>query len=170
VVRRELFERLGGFEAWLDHGGGRPFAEDTWFGWRARRAGARAVFCADAVVHHEVFRRSAREFLAERLRLQYFPASARQMPELREHAFFARWFLTRHSAAFDAAVVSATLAAALRSPLALAGAAPYALSLAQRALPWRRRAPQVALVTLAADAAGFAALVRGSIRRRSLLL
>ena len=43
-VRRELFERLGGFEVWLEPEVGKPLAEDVWLGWRARRAAADVRF------------------------------------------------------------------------------------------------------------------------------
>jgi hypothetical protein len=168
-VRRDLFERVGGFQGWLDHGGGRPFAEDTWFGWRARRAGARTRFSAEAVVHHAVFNRTALEFVAERRRLRYFPAVVRQMPELREFLFAGR-FLTRRAAAFDLALAGTALALARRSKVPLAATAPYAVELARQAAPWRRRAPLIAAATLVADAVGCVALVRGSVRERTLLL
>jgi glycosyltransferase involved in cell wall biosynthesis len=169
IVRRELFERVGGFEGWLDHAGGRPIGEDTWFGWRARRSGARAVWAPDAVVHHAVFPRSAREFVAERLRLQYFPAMVARMPELR-HYLFRRWFLTRRSAAFDLAFAAAGVACARRSRLPLVAALPYAVELGRAARPWRRRAPAMAAATLAADAVACASLIRGSLRSRAPLL
>ena len=59
-VRREWFERLEGFRDWVsDHGRSgamrRPFGEDAWFAWRARRLGARTAFAERAVVHHAVF-------------------------------------------------------------------------------------------------------------------
>ena len=54
---RELFDELGGFVDWLPARIGKPLAEDAWFGWRAHRAGARVRFCAEATVHHAVFRR-----------------------------------------------------------------------------------------------------------------
>jgi glycosyltransferase involved in cell wall biosynthesis len=168
-VRRELFDRIGGFEAWLDHGGGRPFAEDTWFGWRARRAGARTRFSDDAVVHHAVFPRSFREYVGERVRLQYFPAVVRQMPELRAHVYRGR-FLTRRSAAFDVALAGAAVALARRSPLPLVAVVPYAVEVGRAALPWRRRAASMAAAVVAQDLVGFASLARGSVRARTLLL
>ena len=73
---RELFDRVGGFEDWLDARLGKPLAEDAWFGWRARRAGARTAFSDAALVHHVVFERDATGFVAERARLVYFPAIA----------------------------------------------------------------------------------------------
>ena len=124
---RSLFDRLGGFEDWLGARLGKPLAEDAWFGWRARRSGARTRFSDAALVHHAVFHREAPEFVAERARLVYFPAIARRMPELRSTAFFGRAFLSRRSAAFDAALAGAGASLGLRSRLPLVAAAALGL-------------------------------------------
>jgi len=65
-VRRELFEALEGFEVWLEPEVGKPLAEDVWFGWRARRAGARVAFCSEALVHHAVFAQRPLEVILDR--------------------------------------------------------------------------------------------------------
>jgi glycosyltransferase involved in cell wall biosynthesis len=168
-VRRDLFERVGGFEDWLDTGGEKLLAEDVWLGWRTVRAGARTAFAPEALVHHAVFPRGPGGFVAERLRLRYFPAIVRKVPELRE-GLPARVFLTRRSAAFDAALAAAALAVSRRSWLPLVGALPYARIAAHGMLAYRRRAPFVAAVRAAADAVGAAALVAGSVRHRSPVL
>ena len=134
-VRRRLLEELGGFEVWLDPKVGKPIAEDVWFGWRARRAGARTAFRADALVHHAVFPRGPLGFLDERRRLQYFPAMASKMPELRRQFFAARYFLAPRTAAFDAALLGVALAARTRSPVALGACAPYVRLLRGRHCP-----------------------------------
>jgi glycosyltransferase involved in cell wall biosynthesis len=169
-VRRALFEELGGFEDWLGPVIGKPLAEDVWLGWRARRAGARTAFAPGAVVHHAVFRRTVFEFAADRRRLAYFPRIAAKIPELREAGFFARFFLTPRTAAFDLALAGGAAALAIGSPLALLVCAPYAAILGAAALPWRRQAPVAALGGLLADSLGFGALLWGSLRARSLLL
>jgi glycosyltransferase involved in cell wall biosynthesis len=169
-VQRELFERLGGFEAWLEPAVGKELAEDVWFGWRARRAGAQTGFCPEAFVHHAVFPRDAGGFVAERRRLQHFPEMVARMPELRDTFLHRRWFLTPRSADFAGACAGAVVAAASRSPLPLVAAAPYARRLARHSTQWRRRAPEVAAVTLAADAVGLAYLVKGSVRARTPVL
>jgi glycosyltransferase involved in cell wall biosynthesis len=169
-VEREVFERLRGFEAWLDPVVGKELAEDVWFGWRARRAGVRTAFCPEAVVHHAVFPRGPRAFVAERRRLQHFPEMVARMPELRDAFLYRRWFLTARSATFVGACLGAAAAATSRSPLPLVAAAPYARALARRSKQWRRRAPEVAAVTLAADAVGLAHLVKGSVRARTAVL
>lgn len=168
-VRRELFDRLGGFEEWIRIGG-RPFAEDLWLGWRARRANARVTFAVDAVVHHAVVRRGPREYIDERRRYAYFPDVARKVPEIRATLFYKRRFLSRRTASFDVAAGSLAVVAVTRSRLPLLAAAPYAWSLARQAARWGRRAPLVVMVNLVADGVGLVALLRGSVRARSPVL
>ena len=168
--RRELFDHVGGFEDWLGARLGKPLAEDAWFGWRARRAGARTAFADAALVHHAVFARSAGGFVAERARLAYFPELARKMPELRGTTFFGPWFASKRSAAFDAALVATAIAARRRSPTPLIGAAPWACLVLGAARRWGRRAPGVAVAEAAADAVGAGALAIGSLRARTMLL
>jgi glycosyltransferase involved in cell wall biosynthesis len=167
-VRSELFERVGPFEEWLRIGG-RPFAEDLWFGWRAVRAGAKTEFEPAALVHHAVFPRGPAGYVGERRRLAYFPAVARRVPEFRR-GMFAHVFLTRRSAALDAALVAGGLAALRRSPVPLLAALPYASMVVRAARPYRKRAPLVGAVGVAADLVGTAALVKGSARARSLVI
>jgi glycosyltransferase involved in cell wall biosynthesis len=166
-VRRDAFEALGGFEGWLGQATAKELAEDTWLGWRARRAGMRTAFAPEALVHHAVFARGARGYVAERARLRYFPALARRIPELRESLFVGRTFLNRRSASFDLALAGAAAAAVKRRPAPLAVAAPYAVLAVRDAHRWGRR---FAAANAVADAVGAAALAYGSARARSLLL
>jgi glycosyltransferase involved in cell wall biosynthesis len=164
-VRRELFERIGGFQHWVGTGAGnrRPFGEDVSFGWQARRLGARIDFCDEALVYHAVFPRGMRGYVAERARLRYFPALAGDIPELREHFFYRRWFLTRRSAAYDLALAASLLAAASRNRLPLVALAPYFAQLAGRAGGGgARHACKMVLAELAADSVGFVALLIGT--------
>jgi len=169
-VRRELFDRVGGFEDWLGARIGKPLAEDVWFGWRARRAGARIAFAPRALVHHAVIARGPRAYIAERMRLAYFPAIVAKVPELRRDFLFARVFLTRGSASFDLAAAGIVAAVLSSSTMPLLTFVPYASILLRRALPHRRTAPWVATADILADAVGFAALVLGSVRWRCLVL
>lgn len=170
-VTRAMFDRVGGFEQWLRPLIGKDLAEDVWFGWRARRAGARSCFCEDALVLHAVFARGPREYALEHRRLRYFPAMAAKMPELRTHLLHRRWFLNPRTAAFDAALVGAALGAVSRSPLPLALAAPYGRMLVRHGRRGGRwSAPLVAVWDLAADAVGAVELAHGSVRYRSLVL
>jgi glycosyltransferase involved in cell wall biosynthesis len=167
-VRRELFERLGGFESILTPRDGKELGEDVWLGWRARRAGARTTFCADALVHHVVFPRGPVGYAAERARLRFFPELARRIPELRDALFYRRVFLNARSARFDLALAGVGAAVLSRRLAPLALAAPYARSVAS-ATRGPSRARRVA-AELAADGVGAAALALGSLRSRSLLL
>jgi glycosyltransferase involved in cell wall biosynthesis len=175
-IRRSLFERIGGFEPWLSDPGPKrgwtnpELGEDVWLGWRARRAGARSAFEPRAVVFHAVHRRGAAGYVSERRRVRHFPAMAARVPELRDQFFYRRAFLSKRSAMFDAAVLGAAAALATRSKLPLVAAAPYARQLARRGKPYRRRAPLVAAVDVAADSLALAALVRGSVSNRTLVI
>ena len=169
-VTRAVFERAGGFEEWLKPEIGKAMAEDVWFGWKARRNGARSAFCAEAVAYHAVFPRHWRGYVAERRRLRYFPAMAAKVPELREHFFYRRRFLTRRSATFDLALAGATAAVLLRSRLPLLAAAPYLRTLLRRGGPHRLYGMKVVAIDLASDAVGLWSLARGSVYYRSLLL
>jgi glycosyltransferase involved in cell wall biosynthesis len=170
-VRREWFERVDGFPAGLEGKGDAPFGEDVIFGWRARRAGARTSFCAQALAYHEVSARSAADFVRERARLGLFAELAAQIPELRSSFFYRRFFLSRRSAAFDLAVAGLGLAALFSRRTALGTAAPYLCLVAADARRWGiARATVVAAAGVAADAVGAVALARGSVRARCVLL
>lgn len=60
LVRRELFERLGGFDARFGPGAQYRAAEDVEFLERILRSGATIVYTPEAVVYHERKRRSER--------------------------------------------------------------------------------------------------------------
>ncbi|MCP9488558.1 MAG: glycosyltransferase family 2 protein [Solirubrobacteraceae bacterium MAG38_C4-C5] len=170
LARRELVERLGGFEPGVALATGKEMGEDAWLGWRAVRSGARTAFCADALVHHEIFPRSAAGLLAERTRVRFFPELARRIPELRETLFWRRVFLSRRSAAFDLALVGLGVGVRSRRAGACCAAIPY-LAIAVSSTRHRgRRRPWATLVYIAADAVGAAALVVGSVRARTPVL
>lgn len=169
-VTRELFDRVGGFEHWLGSAEERPFAEDTWFGWRAHRAGARIAFSPLTVVRHAVFPGTWRDLAGERWRLRYFPPLVARVPELREH-MRSPVFLSARTASFDAALAGICVAARVRSPLPLIMCVPYARRTIGVARLWgRRRLPGLLLAHVGADAVGFLALGLGSARARRLLI
>lgn len=177
-VRRDWFERLGGFQDWVPDRGvdgapGRPFGEDAWFAWRARRLGARTAFEERALVHHVVFPGTARDAIVEQWRLRHFPALVARIPELRDVFAWRRWFLNRRTAAFDLALAFAIGAVLFRSPWPLAAAAPYAALVSKEARNRGGRGPamaRIAAAITASDAVGCAALVLGSLRARAALL
>ncbi len=167
-VRRELFERLGGFESWLRPRRGKELGEDVLFGWQAVRAGARITHCPEALVHHEVFPRGPVAFAAERWRLRFFPAMTRRIPELRDAAYYRRYFLTSRSARFDLALLGLLTARLTGHAVPALAAAPYAALLAHDVR--RTPGPAVAAAGAAADVVGLAALLVGSARSRTPLL
>lgn len=176
IVRREAFEQVGGFEEWLVARVGKPLAEDVWFGWSVKRAGGATAFCEGALVHHAVFRRGARDYILERLRLAYFPAMARQIPELRQTFFHRRYFMNRRSLEFDLALIgvlarfSQGARGSRRRHVPLILAVPYLRSAYRGARPWGMAAPRVLGADFLADLVGLGALLYGSVKRRSPVL
>jgi glycosyltransferase involved in cell wall biosynthesis len=167
-VRRELFDRVGGFESWLVPRRGIELGEDVWFGWRAVREGARVRHQPEALAYHEVYRRGAVAFALERCRLRFFPAMVRRIPELRDAAFYRRYFLTQRAARFDAAVLGLLVARATGRRLPASAALPYVrILVADLREP---SGPIKALARTGADAIGLGALLVGSARARTLLL
>ena len=164
LVRAPAFRSLGGFEPWLMPRDGKELGEDVWLGWRAVRAGVRVGFAADAVVAHAVFPRGARDAAREQRRLQHFPEIVARIPELRSVLCWRRAFLSSRTAAFDGASAGVAAALVARRPALALAALPYAALLA------RERSPRVAAGRAAADAVGAAALARGSVAARTLLL
>jgi glycosyltransferase involved in cell wall biosynthesis len=169
-VTKDAFERAEGFGAFDDASKGPPFGEDAHFGWRCRRLGARDVFADDAVVRHAVFPRGPVGYIRERWRRRFFPGLVHELPELRAAFLYGRVWLTRESAAFDLALAGTTIAVVLWTPWPAIAILPYLWSLTALTLHWRRRGPAKAAVEVIADAVGFAALVYGSLRARSVVL
>jgi glycosyltransferase involved in cell wall biosynthesis len=189
-VRRDLFERIGGFEDWIvERGGDPPFGwrapadgrpteparksigEDALFGWEARRAGARIAYAPDAVVHHAVFPGTALRSARDRWHWRHIPAFARRVPESREHNFLARYFFNRRSAEFDLAVLGVLAAAASRRPAPLVAALPYARRMYREARYWGPlHAPRVVAGSVTEDAAALVSLLVGSVAWRAPVL
>jgi glycosyltransferase involved in cell wall biosynthesis len=168
IVRRDLFESLGGFEQWIEPSIGKSFGEDMWLGWRAFRAGAVLAFDSEVRVDHAVFPRGPRGYVDERRRLRYFPAAVQRMPELRDAFLHAGWFLNAGTRDFDLAVIG--LLATRHSRAAALLTLPLAVRVARHAAPHGRHAPAVAATELAAYAVGAYALALGSVRARTPVL
>jgi hypothetical protein len=179
AVRREVVDRVGGFEPFAPVPGVRTglrptvgeghFGEDAVFGWRARRAGARTTFVEGALVHHAVFPRGARGYVAERWRLRFFPALVREVPELRSRLTL-RVFLTKESALFDLAALGVGASLLSRRSAPLVATLPYLKRRLTWRGGWRRSVARHNAALVAGDAVGFAALLRGSAAARRLLL
>jgi len=142
------------------------FGEDTAAGWSVMRQGWRRSFEPSALVHHDVTYPGLVWHLRRALRYEAFPALVRQYPEMRDHFFWHRWFLSRRYAAFFGAVVGILLALRWRPTLLLA--LPYAWWRRPAAPGWRFIRGQFEGTLY--DAAGFTGLVRGSIRHRRVVL
>jgi glycosyltransferase involved in cell wall biosynthesis len=170
IVRREWFDKVGGFQPWLNPKRSKELGEDVWLGWRLTRDGARAVFAADARVRHAVFPGDSKSFVTEQARLRFFPAMVKRIPELRAASFHHRVFLNRRSEAFDIAVLGVIAAAVFRLPEPLLLVGFYVPHVWRSARPWGRRGPAIAAARSAGDAVGLVALIAGSIRARSVLL
>lgn len=160
---RSLLERLGGFDEAYPH----PAGEDTDLGWRAREAGARAVFAPDATVWHAVHDMGPRALVRDARRWGSAVRIVKRHPGLRAHFHHGIFWKPAHErlllAGLGAVLAGRTRGASLLLllPYLLThrGEHPSAGALC-RALP----------AHLAVDAAETAAMARGSVDARTLLL
>jgi GT2 family glycosyltransferase len=162
---RALLVELGGFDERFRRAAG----EDTELGLRAVAAGAEPFFAGDAVVHHEVRPSSWRAAMREARKWSDLPLVVAEHPEA-VALLHSRWSWRRsHPLAL---LASAGVLCARRHPAALLATAPWLrLRLCVEPLPAPRRSlPWVLPGQLAVDLVEVAALLRGSIRHRRLLL
>jgi glycosyltransferase involved in cell wall biosynthesis len=180
LYRRELFERLGGFDAeaafrWrfrlTKRAQGLGFGEDTLLGWQAIRSGADVRFVPDAIVEHQVFPRDLRDFSSRIAQVAAFPAMIKEIPELRETLMEDGVFLGNHARVPLYVILVAMLAR--RRRLAALALGWWALS----RLDSLRRSPYSAAEQLPwlpaemlSDVAYATGLVAGSIQARSIVL
>lgn len=173
--RHSVLERLDGFDETYR----RPYGEDVDLGWRAKESGATTAWAPDAIVIHDVEHTThLQDWLAavrDTRRRQYAPLMVKQHPGLRADLPW-RYFLKRHH--------PATLIALLGiAGLVMPGGRHHRLVTAALVLPWLsyrtifepvparlRNMPAVLPMTLVTDAAEVAAVIRGSIRHRTILL
>lgn len=165
--RREAFREAGGFEgvfADLFYG------EDTDLGRRVLKAGWRAAFAADALVHHDVTRQPLRKWLMECWHLRNIPLLMKLWPEMRRDLWLGL-FLNRQTAAFDLGLLGLALAPVTGGATLLLFLPYFFVRMWE---PGRYRNPLVvaarAAFGLPRAAVTFAALVRGSLRHRSVVL
>ena len=175
AYRRSAFERVGGFDEddpLLHPASGRAFGEDACLAWEVQRTGGTATFAERAVVHHRCIASDYAHWLADQRQLEGFPGLARRSP------LVARWlyrgvFLDRRSAQFDLAVIGLALAIARREVWPLLAAAPWLRTRWANARHQARAqgsAPEVLLRLAWSDTVALAAMVRGSIRHRRVVL
>ena len=148
---RALLERLGGFDEAYPF----PAGEDTDLGWRAREAGAEIVFAPDALVWHAVHPMGPVALARDAARWGTAVRIVKRHPALRAH-FHHHVFWKRSHERLLLGLLGMLL---IRRPWALALWLPWVLE-------HRRDLPAHLLV----DAAELAAMTRGSVRARTLLL
>jgi glycosyltransferase involved in cell wall biosynthesis len=172
AYRRDVLERLGGFDERFRH----PTGEDTDLAWRALEDGVEAEFVPAAVVYHDVRPSSFVAHLRDTRRWEGVVLAVRLHPRLRDR-FHRRWFWKPSHPPAIAAALGAVLAAGPRSStarrlLGLAMIAPY-IRYRSLVLPLdggpRRRLAAIPLA-LVADLAEVAVLASASARYKTLLL
>jgi glycosyltransferase involved in cell wall biosynthesis len=167
-VRREWFERVGGFKPFIDPAQGH-FGEDLVFGWAVRRAGGRSAFAADALVHHEVVPRPASAWIRERRRLRLFNEATRAVPELRSR-WFMGVFLSRRTAKFDLALAGAIAALVTRRPWLALLVLPYARATFRTDQWYRRSVARQNAAHALGDLVGLLSLIEGSAKTGEVIL
>lgn len=164
-VHAPAFLDAGGFaDLHLLDRAGRGFGEDAELG--SLLAHGRAAFCPDALVRHRWVPATYRDHLAGRARLAGFPAL--DVPEVRSR-LVAGVGLSRRTLVTDLGLAGVLATAA--TPLGLVAVAPWARRVWTEAAgrPGRPRGVRAAQLAVA-DVVGAAALVRGSVRARRLVL
>lgn len=163
--RRDDLQNAAGFdEAFSTHGG-----EDTDLGWRIRNNGAEPIFAPEALVHHDVKPSSVRAATKEAFRWTGIPRVVRLHPEGRSYLHAGLFWKPSHPRAL-AALAGLLLAPRRRWTLALA--IPwlvYRLRTAPLA-PGRRTRVTSLPGALLVDLAEVGAMVRGSIKSRTIVL
>jgi len=173
AYRRAWLERVGGFDegdAFINQRRISPFGEDAVLGSKLSAAGGRVRFADDALVHHRYLPGTYSSHLRRRWQVGEFPGLARRS-RLVSDALYHRVFLSRRTAACDAAIASVVAALSWRRPWPLIATVPWLRMCWQEAArrpgaPDARRLGQVA----AGDLVALAALVKGSLRHRRPVL
>jgi GT2 family glycosyltransferase len=166
--RRSDLEAVDGFdESFLT-----PSGEDTDLGMRVRKAGAQPLFLHRAVVHHRIDPSSFRGSLRVAWRWTDLPLLVKRHPEVRRDFTLRVFWKPTHLAGLLLAASGLTALFSKRRRPALLLALPwlhYRLIKQPVTQEGLRRYSSLAGV-LAVDATEVAALVRGSVRHRSILL
>lgn len=166
---RAVLESVGGFDESLPLAAG----EDTDLALRARKAGATYAGEPTMLTHHAVEDATLRARVREVWRWQHLPFVTRRHPEVREHLAGGGWFWKPTHARAPFLLAGLALAATRRPLRGALLTAPWALA----SLPSYGSSPRGRLRALselpahaAIDLVEVAALARGSVRHRSLLL
>lgn len=163
---REVLERVGGFDESLPL----PAGEDTDLAQRALDVGVELRPAPGVITHHAVVSRTLRAQLAAQWRWQQLAAVVARHPRLRRELTLGVFWKRRHAALLVAA--GGALGSGRRPALALL-LLPWALlALPNYGPGWRGRVRAVSELPgrAAVDVVEIAALARGSVRHRTLLL
>lgn len=163
--RRSDLEELGGFDERIG------FGEDTDLGLRALESGVEVVFAPEALVVHDVRPRTVAEAVRGAAAWSDLPRVVRRHPHLRGTHLHRRVFWKRSHP--PALLAAAGMVLTFRRPLVgLALISPYLrFRLVDQPLAAGRRERLLTLPgALAVDLAEVAAMVRGSIRHRTVVL
>lgn len=166
---RTILEACGGFDDALPVAAG----EDTDLAWRARAAGARMVAAPDMLTYHCVEPASLTARARESWRWQHLPYLTRKHPAIRRSYAGGGWFWKPQHVRVPFLLAAVALLLRGRPVAALAAVLPWAIpSLPSYGSGWRGRARAVSELPAHAvlDVVEVAALARGSVRHRSLLL
>ncbi|MBV8957878.1 MAG: glycosyltransferase [Actinobacteria bacterium] len=168
AYRRPVLEAVGGFGEEFRY----PYGEDTDLAWRAKAAGFRTAFAAEAVVHHDVRPSHFGTYLRDRRRREGMVLTMRNHPNLRRRLWGGLFLHPSHAAALSVAVTGVA-AARQRTPVRMAMAAAsggwYAWNCRQTRPRPRRRVAWLGVVpaALVADLYETAVVVRAAIRYRT---
>jgi GT2 family glycosyltransferase len=169
VYPRHVLEATGGFDESLPLAAG----EDTDLAFRAREQGVEYVAAAEVVTYHAVEAVTLPARLRELWRWQHLAFIPQRHPQVREHMAGGGWFWKPTHVRLPLAAAGLLTLARGRPLLAAAMIAPWAqISMPSYGSSWRGRLRAVAELPshAAIDAVEFAAMVRGSIRYRTLIL
>lgn len=164
--RRTHLERVGGLDQAFSTG------EDTDLGLRVVDAGGVAVWAPEALVHHRVRPPDLRAHVREARRWADLVLVVRRHPAQRARLVHRRWFWKRTHPPAVVALVGLAAALVARSPRPLVLLAWWVVHrcVVEPACPGPRRRVLALPGALLTDMAEVEAMVRGSIRHRTLLL
>jgi len=163
---RALLDRVDGFdvEAFPVNG------EDTDLAWRAKRAGGHPTFAPDAMVHHAVVRLGPLGFLRRNWSWNHAILVYVRHPELRrQRLFYRRFWNWSHVLVLRLWLALALPRSRFLWPLKWWLARPYVFYRLPHPRHGRRSPPCLAWFTLV-DTFEVLAMLRGSIRHRTLVL
>jgi glycosyltransferase involved in cell wall biosynthesis len=158
---RPLLAQLEGFAAGTYRAAG---GEDTDLAWRALERGARVRYAPRALVHHAVLTLGPLGMLRQARRWEHAVPVLARHPALRRAHLHRGIFWSRRHEELIRFLLAAVVARRSRT-LALLLALPYA-----RHLALRRSGPLLAPFLLAVDLVELAAVVRGAVRNRVLVV